>query len=118
MSITPGFAAYLERIFKECDMQHTVVMDEDKKVGRTVHVDKGVTRGDVTVVDVKHSSNIKRLHYEDKVLTTTFMNGGVSVYAGVDSDTFNRVANPGAEFEHSVGKAHYALIVKPRKKVR
>jgi hypothetical protein len=109
MSIPPGFAAYLKREHPEEFIEET-----PKKV---IPFDKGVTRGDITVVEVRHSSNIARLEYnaKDRELTTTFVNGGCSIFAEVSSETFQRVAQPDIEFDYSVGKAHHALIVRPRK---
>jgi hypothetical protein len=110
----PGFDAYLRRTHPEstnaplCDMSHKPV----KEIG--------VTRGDLTVVDVKHSSNIKRLEYDhkEKTLTTVFVSGGVDIKEGISAEIFAQVAHPGPEFEHSVGKAFHALVVKPSKKLR
>lgn len=109
-NMPPGWAALLKR---------WGVADKEEHKKSAENISLVVSRGNETVVDIKKSSNIAKLQYndEDKVLTTIFKQGGVAVYENVTPEEFSRVAFPGAEFEYSVGKAHHALIVKAGKQL-
>jgi hypothetical protein len=119
----PGFDAYLRRTYGSLeDVTKQEIHLKARSTGSTIDFRSGVgvTRGDLTVVDVKHSTNIKRLEYDatEKTLATTFVSGGVAISKRITSEIFAQVAQPGPEFEYSVGKAYYQLVVMPSKRKR
>jgi hypothetical protein len=134
MSLPPGFAAYLERQFKECDVVHTVAYTDEKKEEVTEVKLKAISLDvttqhmmgvdwaqghEVTVIEVRGSTNIAREEYvkDLKELKTTFKSGGFCIYAGVTPEELEFIIHPGKEFDYSVGKAHYALIVKKKEMI-
>ena len=120
----PGFQAYLNRTFPEKNETSPTVAtmfsaSADKVTPEQLEILGAQLFGDKIIVeyDASKSSSIARLEYDTKkgLLVTTFKTGKSYPYSDVTLEEFRAVVNPGKEYEGSIGRAHYAIIVQKRK---
>jgi KTSC domain len=128
--MTPGFHAFLRRQYPEefvnADSQSSQRDHKQENLQRSdammltakdVGFEEGSKAGDFTAVEIKGSSSIRQLRYNNKtkVLLTTYTSGAIYPFKDIEPEDFLAVIHPSEKYGYSVGRAHHAIIVQRKK---